>query len=410
MIKRISNLFAKTTFVILFLSVTANAYEDEPDVFLSNILTPELVNSLKHNVDSVRIQGGFYFFNVSSDYGDYEIASFEMLRERVREIYILGNAINQFTKREDSGPEQNRGQLVIRSDRALDIVTRPVSSASNLAGQIVDNLGETLDGPSPDVKKEFIYKGGESSDPVASLHKRNVASQWNLDPYSTNHKVQDFLNAVAHARSAGQISAGTAALNRHPVSGLKVDDELLEMEISRLIRRNNVQDLNNINKKTLEEINIKQELQQRFLQHPAFSPAHRTVICRYLGGLKDTANLDAFFETAVSQANMEFQALNFVNLAKTLVYYHTNEDRIKELLPGTGGIKALSGDASFLYFTMQDIVYWNENTETLYENMLNEINRLGSKQWYVISFGSFTQEAGTELQERHFFIQEKYIY
>ena len=132
------------------------------------------------------------------------ITSLALFRNRIQEISTLAQAINQFQKEDDGLSDELRGQFSIRADSAIDIISRPVESAANLAGQIADNLTETLSGASTETTR-FSYLGQESKDPVAAMHKRNIASQWGLDVYSSNLNVQEFLNAVTKARSAGRI-------------------------------------------------------------------------------------------------------------------------------------------------------------------------------------------------------------
>ena len=179
------------------------AYESTPVVNLSEILPPELQQSLKHRVKEVEVRGGMFHFYLESDFGAYYIDSMGLLRERVREIIILGNAISYSGDVEHDMSGKVGDQLEIRSEHALDIIRQPVKSAADLAGQVANSLNETLGGQGVQTRRQQIYGGSEASDPVLALHKRNIAGQWQLDIYSTNSRVQDFLDSVAKNRLEG---------------------------------------------------------------------------------------------------------------------------------------------------------------------------------------------------------------
>ncbi|MBF8269191.1 MAG: uncharacterized protein HW386_900 [Gammaproteobacteria bacterium] len=389
------------------------AYEDTPKIYLADILPPELRQSIRHRVEEVEVRRGTFHFQLESDFGAYNVATIGLLRERIREILILGNAINHLNSQQDHKLQANRGQLEIRSDRALDIIGQPVHSASNLAGQLAGNLNETLTGPSEAVAREFVYSGGESTDPVAALHKRNVASQWQLDVYSTNPKVQEFLDAMARARSAGTISAGTPALNRQAVKPMRVTDLALDTELSLLLKANGPATLNEINEQVLTGLSISPELRTAFLQHQVFSPRHKFRICHYLNKLAGVANLSAFI-AAAGKASEEHEALAYEHLVMMMVHYHLTGHRLRALSPDrTGGrphMEAISEDNQLLHFLVQDLIYWNENTARRLEAIPVRARESGISNWQLITSGSITEEATSRLRDREFALAQQDTY
>jgi len=397
----------------LFLCSAAMAYEDIPKVNLAEVLPPELSHSLKHRVTEVEVRRGSYQFTVESDFGIYQIATLGMLRERVRELLTLENIISQYTAREDGQINPNRGQLQIRSDRALDILSRPVDTAGNLAGQLADNLGAALLGPEPEAARDYIYSGGESSDPVTALHKRNIASQWQLDVYSTNPKVQEILNTLAKARSGGSISAGTPILNRMPVKPLRIADATLDALLAAQIKSNGPAVLQANNERLLAGLHIDAEISRAFLQHPVLSPRHKTRIINYLNQLAGVANLQIFF-AAANGSKEEVDALAFEQLAMMLTYCHHNGHRLRELIPNQAGgrphMAVISEDGQLIYLVVQDLLYWNENTARRYEAIPSRAERTGIKSWRLITSGTLTGEARTQLRERGFEVEDQYLF
>lgn len=394
---------------IMFTATLAQAYESTPVVNPAEVLPPELLKSLRHRVKDVEVRNGMFHFYLESDFGGYYIDSMALLRERVREVIILGNAISHTGSAEDGIQARTGNQLEIRSDDALDIVKRPVKSATELAGQVAGSLNQTLGGQARPVKRDLIYGGSESSDPVMALHKRNAAGQWQLDIYSTNPRVQAFLESVARARSSGNISAGTPALNRLPVKPLKVADTALELELSHLLKARSAADLNDLNRHILVGLNIDDDRRNGFLQQPVLSPRHKTRISEYLQQLAGVDNLSAFFNTANSTRS-ENEALACEELAMMLVKYHKSGPGLRELLPATTGIDAVTVDNRLLHFAVQDMIYWDQISEQFYDDFTARAKRGGFTRLQVINSGLVTQEAKDELLKRTIDIRDRYVF
>ena len=388
----------------------AQAFENTPVVSPAEVLPPELLKSLKHRVkDAEVLRNGMLHFYLESDFGGYYIDSLALLRERVREIIILGNAISHSSDIKHDMPGKLGNQLELRSDHALDIIKQPVKSATELAGQVANSFNETLGGQGQEAKKKLIYGGSEASDPVLALHKRNVAGQWLLDVYSTNPRVQEFLDAVARERSSGNISAGTPALNRLPVKPLKVVDAALETEISHLLKARSAAELNDLDQHILVGLNIDENKRTGFLQQPALSPRHKTRISEYLNQLPDVDNLSAFFNSANRTRN-ESEALACEELAMMLVNYNKTRTKLHKLREDNSGIDAVTIDNRLIHFVVQDMIYWDENTEQFYDDLLHKAKTDGITQLQVVTSGFVTPEAKSQLRKRQFSLLERNLF
>ena len=160
------------TLLVLSLVTTrfVSAYENDPIVPLSEVLSSKMTQSLYHRVEEIESREGTFYFRVTSEYGTYKINSLPLLRERVKEIITLGIAIKEFDVKDNTLASELRGQLIVRSDYALDILARPVSTARKITDQLVDNLNETLTKPPPESQRSLQYSGGESTDPTMMKH------------------------------------------------------------------------------------------------------------------------------------------------------------------------------------------------------------------------------------------------
>ena len=205
--------YLKSAIVILLiffpLFVSAGSIESSPVVNSNTVLSPKELSSAYHRVDAVEFEDGFYKFQLESDIGEFELKSLAVLKKRLNEIKILSQAIIQYENQNEEFSDELRSQLSLSSDSADDFITSPFKTARNLAGQLGNNLDATLDGEDPFVRDQLNkYSLREPNDPTVARHKRNAAFQLGLDMYTSNYKVQSFLNTVAKARASGKVSAG----------------------------------------------------------------------------------------------------------------------------------------------------------------------------------------------------------
>ncbi len=411
-LKHCNNYFLRCFFCLLVFSTTASTayayYEARPAIRMSDVLTFQQAQSVYHRVVDIELDGKFYVFRVDSEMGNYNISSLALFRSRIQEISTLAQAISEFSRKNDNLSEEIRGQFSIRADSAIDIISRPVESAANLAGQFADNLNDTLSGIPEQATNTFGYQGQESKDPVAAMHKRNIASQWGLNVYSTNLRVQEFLNAVTKARSSGRISAGTPSLRSQLNRPLKAADVEIELNTDYLLKSKSVQELHQINKSLLIEMNINKAIVDNFLLNTAFSPRHKTRITHYLDSINDVHNRAAFIEAA-QQVNSEVMALAFDESAMMLNYYHDEVASLEKLYAGREVLEAISKDGRIVYFVPIDLIYWSEQTERLFNSLQLRAKESGFHSWELITAGSVTNEAGKELRKREFTVREKFV-
>jgi len=404
--------FLRCFFCALVFCLTANTvfayFEARPAIRMSDVLTSQQAQSVYHRVVDIELNGKFYNFRIDSEMGNYDITSLAMFRTRIQEISTLAQAISEFSRKDDNLSEEIRGQFSIRADSAIDIISRPVESATNLAGQFADNLNETLSGLPDNATNTFGYHAQELSDPVASMHKRNIASQWGLDVYSTNLRVQEFLNTVTKARSSGRISAGTPSLRSQINRPLKAADIEIEAYTAFLLKSKSVRELHQLNRSLFIDMKINDEIVEKFLQHPAFSPRHKTRIAHYLDSLQGVRNRSAFVEAA-SEVDSEVMALAFDESAMMLKYYHDKVAKLEKLFAGSEMLEAISKDGRIIYFVPIDLIYWTETTEQLFDTLQNSAKQSGFTLWELVTAGSLTEEAAKALKQRSFTVREKFV-
>ena len=402
---------AFSSLLVLLVSGTSQAYyEARPVIRMSEVLTSQQAQSVYHRVEDIELDGKFYRFRVHSEMGNYTITSLALFRKRVQEILTLSQAVNQFERENVQLSEEITGQFSIRANSAMDIISRPVESAANLAGQVANNLNESLSRPARKSagSERFSYITQELQDPVAAMHKRNIASQWGLDVYSTNLNVQQFLNSVTRARSSGKISAGTPSLQSQLNRPTKLADIEIETHTAYLLKSKGVSELQEINRAVLLGMKIKQKIVEAFLSNPAFSPRHKTRITHYVDALQGVRNRSAFIEAAAGIQSMTM-AMAFEEVAMMLKYYHKKIGGLEKLIAGDEVLEAITSEGRMLYFVPVDMIYWSEETESLFDSLRERAQQSGFVSWELITAGQVTEEASKELKKRNFVLRDQFV-
>ncbi len=381
---------------------------DRPEILLSNVLRPALAQSVYHRVEDISPDGRYYRFQVESEFGPYDILSLAMLRVRVHEIRVLGEAISQFNQREKQLSDELRSQLQVHADSVLDIFTQPLNTASNLTGQLTGNKSQALSSELNDTSLSSYEAMYQSTDPTLALHKRNVANQWGLDVYSSNPVVQNFLIAVARVRASGKPSAGTPYIGSHLATPLTISDKGIEIEISRLLHKYSPTELRQHNEVILEEMDIQADIRRQFLQQSIFSPRHQTRITHYLKGLQGVKNRVDFVQSALSIQN-EFVAFAFEEAAVMLVFYHNNVRRLGKIHAGINLLHGITVDGRIVAFLPVDVINWSEETEGLFSDLARQGKSSGYSGWELVTAGMLTDQVRSQLLERQFVLSENFV-
>jgi len=360
--------------------VSADENENYPIINSNSILSSENLSSTYHRVESVDINNGFYHFIVESDIGNFDIHSLALFKKRVNEIKTISRAITIYEQQDDEFSGELRSQLQISGDSAVDLLTSPLNTASNLAGQLAGNLNATLAG-----EDAFIYHTNklatyEPKDPTTATHKRNIAFQLGLDMYTNNARVQSFLNTVANARSSGKISAGIGLSNN------LTNVDQMDLKIKYLIKNKTLAELNSYNRDLLSKIGVNQKQIEEFILQPILSPTSKTIISSYLSKLNNVSRLNHFIALS-NTVNNEVQALIFERLSKILWLYNDNVEKIAAFNNYQGQPAIITTGRKIVFFDTSDLLIWSESNQARYEKITNHALKSGYNGWEVVSFG-----------------------
>ncbi len=397
--------------------LAAEGYESPPRVRPDQILPAAVLASGNHRVlDEVDTKQNFIEFQIESDFGNYSPESVAMLSIRVHEIRTLAQAVDQYNRSNEQLAEELRGQLTVGADSFVEILTSPISTTSQIVGQFTTNVGQTFNEfgdfvpqtTEADKSSINIYEQFEPGDPILASHKRNVASQLNLDLYSSNPRVQDFLDTLATARSSGQLSAGIVTISLPADGQVKVAGGSIAAAVRGAMTQNTIDRLYRRNFERMTAAGVSEDVANNFLSYPMLSPTHKTEITEHLVFLEGVGNKDALANAALNTTS-ENEAVAYVQVARTLSSYHERIDPLGELVSAGHIVLATTRSGGIVVVLPFDIIYWDPETQRIFSGLADFADQKGFRHRGIITPGIFTDALRRQLGQIDFDLNERFL-
>ena len=398
--------------------VAGERFEPPPVIRPDQILTASMLASGNHRVlDDVLTQGNWLEFQIESDFGNFRPPSLAMASIRIQEIRTLAQAVDHYNRNNQRLAERLRGQLTVGADSFVQILTSPFSTTSQIVDQFTSNVEQTIQefgefqprAAKTPAGKQTIYDRFEPGDPVLASHKRNVASQLDLDVYSSNPKVQDFLDTLARARSSGQQSAGIVTVSLPDDGRIRVAGGRLESAIRTAMTHNTINQLYRKNFDDLFRAGIDPEISDAFLGQPMLSPRHKTAITEHLGFLDGVENRRALL-TAALGVGSEKEAVAYVQVARLLSSHHERMGELRQLVSAGHVILATTAAGGLVVVLPYDIIYWDESTRTTFAELAKFAKEKGFSHRRVISAGLFSDLARSGFEQLGFEVKPRFLH
>ncbi len=405
--------------------LTADAHEQLPHIELGQVLPETLMQSGVHRIeDNLRVKGTQFEFTVDSNHGRYDALSIPMVILRIHEIRTLAQAVDAYQRENQQLAAELRGVMHVGGDSAVDILTSPLASASSVVSQFLNNnVGQTIEelgnlsdpkvrrvrdpDSEPDIEGN-MYESLLLGDPILAAHKRAIALHLDLDVYSSNTRVQAFLNTLANARGGGDRNAGMATVALPKKPEITVDQGRIEFAVRTAVTRKTVRELYIQNEAALQEIGIEPDLYHAFLRHPAYSPRHKTELTSYLAYMEGVANRGALLQAALG-ATDEVSALGYVRMARMLTYYHETTERLQGLVSGGSVLMASTTGNNMAMVLPFDLLWWSSDTDRVFSSLAKFADQNGFKLRELLLIGIASKAARVQLEQRNFLIREKYL-
>lgn len=379
-------------------------FETLPVRHAAELLPPELLSGPHHRVrDEVASDGFLNLYVIDSDFGTFEAAGDELLRQRVHEIAALAE-LDRMQKRDEFGKAVAAG-LKSPFVAAWNLIRDPVDSILGVpeaAWEAVKKTGELSRRERGELEdsgfREMI--GFESK-------KRELAFRLGVDPYTSNRVLQKQLNRFAWAAYLGglpfafvpfQNPADEEELGRASESA---DDRLRE-----ILRDYSPEDLRRLNRIELAVMGVGPELADRFLSHLWYSPRHGTILVESLAGLDLTEDRDVFIETAVG-AGSEADAHFYQRAAQLLRAYHDAADPLTRVAAEDSTVMGVTADGALVVPLILDHTVWSRPTAELVDRLADARQALGAPAVRLLVSGTLSERARTELRARGIDVTER---
>src|SRR5262245_11448619 len=390
---------------LLLLAVTGVSaqYETPRDRSAKDILPAAALKGEHYRIRDLVVADGYTDrFTVDSEFGTLEAQGDGALRKLLGEIRALAEL--KKVKKTEAFTKGLGGAVKAPIGLAKSLVTNPVDTITGVpkgAYQLMENVATsatTTGDPSEDAKLAQALK--------MSAFKREYAAQLDVDAYSSNKVLQKQLNSVAWAASAGDL-AFSAAMLPAGTGGTVVSSLKLANTVKNTLKDEPPARLRLINDEKLQKMGISEELRKRFLDHPAFTPRHDTIITANLERLENVTGRETFLAFAV-KAQDEVEANLYMAMIQMLRGYHETVAPLTELTSSGRFAVAQSKAGQAVIVLPFDRLTWTERADQVSSQVKTNHRGAGfNGKFDVWVTGTLSPRARQELGKRGYTIVER---
>jgi hypothetical protein len=339
----------------------ALGFEPLPRRHAAELLPAALVAGPHHRVrDEVGSDGFLHLYRVDSDFGSFEIAGDELLRQRLREIEALASL--------RAVEDDAFAAALLRAE-----AERPFVARWKLASEPSDSARGMPDAAWQDLLAiDATAREQRSDDSHAALReylrfereKRVLAERLGVDPHTRSPGLQRELNRMAIAIRAGGFPLERVAPGAAPEAGVERPFASEDQRLAMLLGRDSPEDLARWNRIELAALGVSPELAARALAHPWLTERHRTILIAALAALEGVENRSALVEAAL-EARSETDALVYQRVAELLRGIHERVAKIERLASDGRFVRAyLAGGVRITPIEVDELL-WTRPTARL---------------------------------------------
>jgi hypothetical protein len=393
------------TFVLSWTGAAAaqDEYEYGTTYRVADLLPANVIAGTHYRIaDKVQSDGFMFTYTVESEFGKFRATGDYALQKLLNEIQVIAQL------EEISRTEAFAKSIVHAAKSPLrfgeGLITDPVDTVTGIPRglfSIFENVGEAVTSeqdPSEDSRAKQAL--------LVSSWKRDYCAKYDCDVYSSNSVLQEELNRIAWAAAIGglTVSGATTVASGGAVmvfSTVRMGDQLNEA-----LRAEPPSRLRIINEEKLEVMGVPDDLIARFLDHPAFTPRHDTLIVAALSKLQGVKGREKYIELCL-RAQDEIGANYFQNIAEIMVGYHTKVAALTEIVPMLGISAATASNGRTLVPVAWDFGVYEKAVAERMDYAASEFNRRGlSTKFDVWTTGRVSAKLKAEAAERGFTVVE----
>jgi hypothetical protein len=394
-------------------------YEEETTFATSEVLPADLIQGEHHKVaGEVRADGLMYFFDISSDFGEFEAYGRLALQVRLGEIAALGE-LSEVSKVGVLADSAVRTALA-PVGAVVEFVDKPVETIKGIPKGI-GRMFQRVKGGVQDLKEERAAKkeekarqeaegGEESSDEPSDMDKAEVAvtgyamdslgvsaarRKWagklGVDPYSTNEVLQEAIGAVAKVDAAGSVGVKLVGIPKIP----GVD---YIQDVNQLVWSKDPDELKQLNGERMAAMGLSRVEMERFRGNPFYSsPGRRTRIVAALAGMEGVSGRDVPIEFA-AEAESEEEALFQMATASFLEVFHKQEAALERIVPSRGIGIGMTADGRMILALPGDYFMWIKGIADAFDWFDGVAEREGASKKEFWTAGELSERCREEVE------------
>jgi hypothetical protein len=382
----------------------AAGYETQTNKPAGEAISPERAAGPDFKVaDPVVADGYMYRFAVTSTYGPFDVTGTGALRKLEHEIWAIGQ-LKSVTKSEaflKSLKDQAGKPLVF----AKDVVTKPGDTLSGIpkgVGRLFGNIGTAIT-----TKRNPSQESRVNEVLLVGSFKRDYATRFGVDPYSSNPVLQAELDKIGKAAAFGSWTASAAMMPISGPAGSVITATSLSKSFNNILATEPPSRIRIINEDKMKQMGIPDDLAGRYLDQPVYTPTQNLILVDSLARLGAATGRDAYLNAALVAAD-EVEASFFVNMAQVLRGYHETQGPITGItMVGPLAVAQTKAGAAVIPFAL-DYGVWTANADRLSENVKATYRAPGfDGRFELWVTGSLSPTAKQELQARGFSVVEQ---
>ena len=384
-------------------AVLAEDYEYGTAYHAADVLPKQALKGPHYAIrDQVRSDGFMLTYTVDSDFGVFEVTGDYALQKLLNEIQVIaqlkeisqGKAFTHAVGEAAKSPFRFAGGLITDPVDTISAVPKGLFAIFENAGEAASEGAD----PSEDSRAKQVL--------FVSSWKRDYCARLGCDVYSSNTVLQEELNRIGWAAAIGglTVSGATTAVSGGAVAVFSMGRT--GQQLTEVLRSEPPSRLRIINEEKLQGMGVPAALIQKFLDHPAFTPRHDTVIVAALAQLDGVKGRDRFIQLCL-RAQDEVGANYFQNIAEIMVGYHTKQAKLQEILPMVGIAAVTAANGRILVPLSWDYGVYEQAVAQRMDYAVKEFKKRGlSTSFDVWATGRSSKRLKKEAAARGFKITE----
>jgi hypothetical protein len=353
--------------------------------------------------DPVMADGYMYQFKVKSPYGPYDVTGTGALRKLEHEIWAIGQ-LRQITKSEAflKSLKDQAGKPIVF---VKDAVTKPGETLVGIpkgVGRLLSNattaISSTRDPSQDSAAKEILLVGS---------FKRDYATRFDVDPYSSNKVLQEELDKIGKAAALGSWTASAAMMPISGPAGAAISATSLSKSFNNVLKNEPPPRIRVINEEKLKEMGIAPDIAKVYLDHEVYTPRQDLILVDSLHRLGTATGREAYLSAAMAAVD-EVEANFFVNMAQILRGYHEKQGPITGItMVGPIALAQTKSGAVVIPFAL-DYGVWTANADKVSQELKTSYRAPGFNgtfEFWVT--GTLSARGKQELQARGFTVVEQ---